>query len=215
MIVTEFKPQDEVLELLKNYKSVFVVGCGSCAEQCGTGGEQDLKAIKKQLKENGKDVTGWVVPDETCNIPLVKRELRKCAEKVKKAEVILVASCGAGVSAVREAVSKRVFPALNTISLANTLRKGDFVGVCSLCGECVLGQTGGFCPVTICPKSMLNGPCGGMGDGKCEVNTDDDCIWVKIFDTLQKCDDIASMKKISAPKDYSKMQRNKRVCLSR
>lgn len=215
MIVTKFKPQEEILELIQNDTNIFIVGCGSCAEQCRTGGQQDVKEMKKRLEKNNKKITGWVVPDETCNIPLVKKELRACIADVKKADCILIMACGAGVSAVKEAVSKRVFPALDTVSLANTLRRGDFVGKCSLCGECVLGETGGLCPVTICPKGMLNGPCGGMGGGKCEVDTDSDCVWVKIYDTLQECGDIAKMKKISAPKDYSKMQRSTRICLPR
>lgn len=203
MIITRLKPEEEILGFLKEHRRIFIVGCGSCAEQCKTGGEEDVRAMSKKL---GEKVTGWVVPDETCNIPLVKRELRGCAGEIKDADAVLVMACGAGVSAVQEAVKKRVYPALDTISLSNTLRQGDFVGRCSLCGECVLGETGGLCPVTLCPKGMLNGPCGGMGEGKCEVNPDEDCVWVKIYDLVK-------LKRIMGPKDYSKMQRSARICL--
>ena len=46
------------------------------------------------------------------------------------------------------------------------------------CGQCTLGDTGMSCPMN-CPKSMRNGPCGGVRpDGKCEVKPDMSCVWV-------------------------------------
>lgn len=46
------------------------------------------------------------------------------------------------------------------------------------CGQCVIGSTGMSCPMN-CPKSLRNGPCGGVdADGKCEVDPDMDCVWV-------------------------------------
>ena len=46
------------------------------------------------------------------------------------------------------------------------------------CGQCTLGDTGMSCPMN-CPKSMRNGPCGGVRpDGKCEVKPDMPCVWV-------------------------------------
>ncbi len=46
------------------------------------------------------------------------------------------------------------------------------------CGQCILGSTGMACPMN-CPKSMRNGPCGGVrADGKCEVDPEMDCVWL-------------------------------------
>jgi len=46
------------------------------------------------------------------------------------------------------------------------------------CGQCIVGFTGMSCPMN-CPKTMRNGPCGGVrADGKCEVKPDMDCVWV-------------------------------------
>jgi len=46
------------------------------------------------------------------------------------------------------------------------------------CGQCILGSTGMACPMN-CPKSMRNGPCGGVrADGKCEVDPGMDCVWL-------------------------------------
>ncbi len=211
MVITKLKSFEEILRFTEKYQRLFIVGCGSCADQCRTGGEEDVELMKKKLIEQGKEITGWCVPDETCHLPLVKRELRACAENLKKAEAVLVMACGAGVRAVAEAVSQRVFPLLDTLSLASTERQGQFVGRCSLCGECVLGETAGLCPITICPKGMRNGPCGGTVEGKCEVNLDDDCIWVKIYENLKKHKDLGTMKKFMPAKDYSLVQRKGKI----
>lgn len=46
------------------------------------------------------------------------------------------------------------------------------------CGQCIVGFTGLSCPMN-CPKTMRNGPCGGVrADGKCEVKPEMDCVWV-------------------------------------
>jgi hypothetical protein len=80
-----------------------------------------------------------------------------------------VLSCGAGVQTVADATSKPVFPGLESVFLGNVVRHGVFEERCQMCGDCVLDLTGGICPVTTCPKGLLNGPCGGMWDGMCEV----------------------------------------------
>lgn len=50
---------------------------------------------------------------------------------------------------------------------------------CRMCGQCVLHSTGMTCPMT-CPKTLRNGPCGGVReDGTCEVKPDMRCVWVK------------------------------------
>ena len=47
-----------------------------------------------------------------------------------------------------------------------------------MCGSCTLGATGMVCPMN-CPKSMRNGPCGGVrANGHCEVKPDMPCVWV-------------------------------------
>ena len=48
---------------------------------------------------------------------------------------------------------------------------------CRMCGQCVLSSTGMSCPMN-CPKSLRNGPCGGVrADGNCEVRPDMKCVW--------------------------------------
>jgi hypothetical protein len=53
---------------------------------------------------------------------------------------------------------------------------------CRMCGQCVLSSTGMSCPMN-CPKSMRNGPCGGVrGDGYCEVKPQMRCVWVEAYE---------------------------------
>lgn len=56
--------------------------------------------------------------------------------------------------------------------------KGPIWG-CRMCGQCVLHDTGLTCPMT-CPKTLRNGPCGGVRpDGGCEVKPEMRCVWLK------------------------------------
>ena len=53
---------------------------------------------------------------------------------------------------------------------------------CRMCGQCILHSTGMTCPMT-CPKTLRNGPCGGVrSNGKCEIKPDMDCIWVQAWE---------------------------------
>jgi hypothetical protein len=52
---------------------------------------------------------------------------------------------------------------------------------CRMCGQCVLSSTGMSCPMN-CPKTLRNGPCGGVRDnGNCEVKPDMKCVWVEAY----------------------------------
>ncbi len=55
---------------------------------------------------------------------------------------------------------------------------------CGGCGDCVLHLTGGVCPIARCAKSLLNGPCGGSQDGRCEVDRETPCGWEQIYQSL-------------------------------
>src|SRR5258708_25144803 len=57
---------------------------------------------------------------------------------------------------------------------------------CRMCGQCVLSSTGMSCPMN-CPKSLRNGPCGGVrADGSCEVKPDMRCVWVEAYEGSQR-----------------------------
>ena len=53
------------------------------------------------------------------------------------------------------------------------------------CGQCTLGSTGMSCPMN-CPKTIRNGPCGGVRPGgKCEVKPEMNCVWVVAWEGTQ------------------------------
>ena len=65
---------------------------------------------------------------------------------------------------------------------------------CRSCSSCVLGMTGGICPVTMCAKGLYNGPCGGTNLGSCEIHRDQPCAWFQIYERLALQDRLDSIK---------------------
>jgi ferredoxin len=182
-------------------KKVFIMGCGECATVAHTGGQAEILKAKLALEADGHEVTGWALGAVTCHSGGVKLDMRKHADEVEAADAVLVLSCGAGVQTVADAVSKPTFPGLESAFLGNVLRHGVFEERCQMCGDCVLDKTAGICPVTTCPKGLLNGPCGGMWNGMCEVLTDRECAHVKIRRRL--AEQGRGLKGVIPPKDYS------------
>jgi len=209
MIISRKREFSKLIENIEKYKSLFLVGCSECASLCSTGGEEEIRELTGALESEGKVVTGGVVAKTGCQVLGTKKELKDCKEAIDKADCILVMSCGAGTQAVVEIFQdKPVYPTNDTLFLGNMIRFQMFDERCSLCGECILAKTGGICPVTTCPKGLLNGPCGGMTDGMCEVNTEHPCAWVRIYERLKaidRLDDFSS--DICEPKDWSASQK--------
>ena len=182
MIITQKKPVEELLAMLEGVKKVAIVGCANCAAACQTGGEKDMQELKGFLEEQGFEVVATVLPDECCHKMLVKKDtkvLRDCG-----AEAIVGMACGDGVQTVADNIQLPVYPANNTMFLGQIERVGMFHEYCRMCGDCVLGSTGGICPITKCAKSLVNGPCGGQKNGKCEVDPENDCAWIQIYNRL-------------------------------
>jgi hypothetical protein len=208
MIVTDKKPRQEVLDALKDYHKVFVIGCGSCAAASRTGGEDECREWVDELKNNGKEPTGHFIPEETCHVFLLKSMLRQ-SEPAAASDIFLVLSCGAGVQAVSAATDKPVVAGLNSMFLGTTYRAGEFLKYCSLCGSCVLSSTAGICPVTRCPKGLLNGPCGGMVNGMCEVDSGMKCVWVEIYERLKSRNKEKILTMVNKPKSYGNIRHQK------
>ncbi|MGM9640869.1 MAG: methylenetetrahydrofolate reductase C-terminal domain-containing protein [Faecousia sp.] len=182
MIITQKKPIEELLAMLEGVKKVAIVGCANCAAACQTGGEKEVQEMKAFLEQQGMEVVATVLPEECCHKLLVKKDtkvLRDCG-----AEAVVGMACGDGVQTVADNIQLPVYPANNTMFLGQVERVGMFREYCRMCGDCVLGSTGGICPITKCAKSLVNGPCGGQKNGKCEVNPENDCAWIQIYNRL-------------------------------
>lgn len=206
MIVTKRREFNKLKENIKSHKSVFLLGCSECAALCGTGGEPELKAMKETLEAEGKEVTGLIAVKSGCQVLGTKLELKPFKDAIKKADCIIVMSCGAGTQTAAELFEdKPVYPANNTMFLGNMTRFQIFDERCSLCGECILDMTGGICPVTRCAKGLLNGPCGGSQGGKCEISPDMPCAWQLIIDRLSKTGGLKKLEDILPPKNWDQV----------
>lgn len=206
MIVTEHKPAEEILRMLEPFEKIFILGCGTCSTVCQTGGEEQVRDMAEKLREKGKEITGAIVVELPCDARVLKRDTRKMKREIENSGAILCMTCGAGVQDIFEHLGKTSIPALNTKFLGMIERIGEFYERCRACGECILYDTGGICPIVRCPKGMLNGPCGGMYNSKCEVGGyQRDCAWILIYNRLKELGMLDLYKSYKLPRDNSKL----------
>jgi len=200
--ITAQKPFDEIKAALGEAEKIYLVGCGTCATMCHTGGKSELLSMKDELEAIGKKVTGWMVIPTACD-ELTRDALIESAKDIEAADCVLVMTCAFGVQTVTLYLDKPVYPALNTLFIGREESPGCFTEVCMQCGSCVLAQTAGICPLVRCAKSLLNGPCGGSVDGKCEISPDTSCAWQLIYDRLAAQGQLDKLEEIEPIKDWS------------
>ena len=189
MIITEKKPHEEILQGLSGKRKVALLGCGRCATSCRTGGEREVAQMRKSLEAEGFAVVYSGVVEAQCDERLTRLTLKDMAD----AEVIVSMSCGSGASALADLTVKPVVPSNNTMFLGVVRRIGEYSQRCSMCGICELPQTAGVCVKTRCAKGLLNGPCGGAKNGKCEVDGVRDCAWALAVERLGKAGRIGEL----------------------
>jgi len=165
-IITTKKPFEEVLSALKQVNKIAIISCGSCAAMCQTGGTEGAAEMKEKLEAEGFQITVVLVPEEVCDNRVMIKDFRKIDEDLKNTDAILTLSCGLGVASITKVLAKKypkipVFIGTNTEFMGMTERIGRFYMRCRGCGDCLLNETGGICPITTCAKSLMNGPCGG------------------------------------------------------
>ena len=200
--ITKQKTPAEIEKLLEQESRVFLVGCGTCATMCRTGGKAEVLDMARKLADLGKTVTGSVVIPTVCD-SLDQQALAEDAKAIEEADCILVMACAYGVQALAIYTDKPVYPALETLFMGQEMSPGAFSEVCVQCGECVLAWTGGICPLTACPKGLLNGACGGAKSGKCEVSAAKDCAWEVIYERLRKQGKLDNLRERRSPRTFA------------
>ncbi|MCX5679189.1 MAG: methylenetetrahydrofolate reductase C-terminal domain-containing protein [Candidatus Omnitrophica bacterium] len=213
MIITKQKELKEILRHLEGQSKVFLIGCGECSTTCKTGGESEIKAVKEALEKAGKAVTGYCIPSAPCVSAQVKLALAKNRKTIDASDAILILACGLGIQSIKDNLrrDKSIHIACDTLFMGAVDAGGAFLERCSACGDCVLELTGMICPVTRCPKSLLNGPCGGQNKGKCEVDKNMDCAWILIYNELKKQGKLGLLRQIKTPKDHSKLSKPRQL----
>lgn len=202
MIITAKKQITEILQQITENDRVFVVGCGGCATKCDTGSQKAVDDMIDELRKNNMTVSGSIVLETACDVRLAKRDIKK---NIKDVTAILTLTCGAGVQSIEKVTDLKIISGLDSLFVGTTERIGVYKNFCSNCGECILGRTAGICPKTRCQKGLLNGPCGGFVNGKCEVDQTLDCAWVLIYEKLKKNNQLNNFKSsFIPPRQYNK-----------
>ena len=218
MHATIQKPLEEILGYIEKEEKIFIVGCGNCAEKCRSGGEQQAQEMKEWLESKGVKVTGYAATESgksLCKLDAAKKLLNiEHKEETELADSFLILACGQGIHTVIDATDgDMVHPGCDTIFGGETVTDDLITEYCSLCGECIVESTGGLCPLTLCSKGLLNGPCGGSKNGKCEVDEEQDCGWLLIYERLKSIGKVDWMKQYRHPKNYTKWSRPRKLML--
>ena len=205
MIIAEMKPIEEILEMVTDYLRILIVGCKGCVAVCSVGGPKEVSVLGSLLriarKKEGRDiVVDEKSLDRQCEpefVDLAKDEVRGC-------DAVLSLACGAGVQMLAERFpDKMILPGCNTMFLGVTEELGVWSERCAGCGDCILDKTAGLCPIARCSKQLLNGPCGGSVNGKCEISKDVDCVWQLIIDRLARLNRLEMLEEIFPVRDWS------------
>jgi ferredoxin len=204
MIVAKRKPFDEIMQLVKGHKKVLVVGCGTCVAVCLAGGEKEVAVLTTELDmgrklANNPVALGSITLERQCD----REYLAQLDGMVKDYDALISMACGVGIQFLAERFPDTpVFPAVDTCGLAVNQDVGWYEERCRSCGRCVLGLTGGICPVTMCAKGLYNGPCGGTNKGSCEINADQPCAWFNIYERLKAQGRLDCIMEVQPPQEW-------------
>lgn len=200
--ITKQKPFEEIKQQLEAFDRVYIAGCGTCSTMTRTGGKEEVLEMRKRLQELGKLVTGWIVIPTACD-EMTEAAIKENNGAIQNAASVLVMACALGVHKLSTYIDKPAIPALDTLFIGVEDDPGCFQEVCAQCGQCILGETAGICPLTACHKGLLNGPCGGTNNGKCEVDKEKDCAWTLIYQRLKGQGRLDLMRRYHSPRDYN------------
>ena len=204
MIVGEQKTISEISEIVAPYERILLLGCGTCVKTCFAGGEDEVAVLASALRMTcniaGRDIE---IEEQTVERQCEDEFIQESAPAVARNHAILSLACGAGVQAMARRFAKTpVLPGVNTTFMGVLEKPGLFTEECSGCGDCKLAVFGGVCPFTRCAKKLLNGPCGGSQNGRCEVNADTDCAWQLIIDRLKVLGQMDNLRVYQPPKNW-------------
>jgi len=210
MIKAEQKPFEEILEYLAPYNKILLSGCGACVTVCHAGGEKDgalLASALRMARQNiGKPLEILeFTPARQCE-PEFAQEL---SDTIGQVQAVLSVSCGVGVQTLaRHFPATPIFPGVNTMFMGETVAHGVWEERCQTCGDCILEKTAGICPIARCAKQLLNGPCGGSSNGKCEIKRETDCAWQLIYDRSNSLGQLHRLTEIIPAKQWGVQSRD-------
>ncbi len=179
MIVADRKPINELLDMIEDCNKILILGCKGCVTVCNVGGTKEVGILASTLKiARNKAGKTLEVVEETLERQCDPEYIQQVKDMVNDYDAVISMACGVGPQFLSEAYPKqRFFPAVNTTFFGGAVQHGIWAERCAGCGTCIIHNYDGMCPIARCSKSLLNGPCGGSADGKCEISKEVDCIW--------------------------------------
>jgi len=205
MIVAKRKPFKEILASVEEFQKVLIVGCGTCVAVCLAGGEKEVGLLSSELAmaselKGSPLVLGEATVERQCD----REFLRELSSIVPEYDAVISLACGVGVQFLAEMFPDAlVLPGVDTAFIGANDDVGYWSERCRMCNQCVLAVTGSVCPVTMCAKGLLNGPCSGMQDGKCEVQPEKPCAWVQIYERLEAAGRLDRIRGLLPPQRHS------------
>jgi len=205
MIVADKKPIEEIIEDIKPYERILILGCNECVTVCEAGGKKEVgilaSALRMYFLSQGRDVT---IDEKTLERQCDHEYLEELRADIDKYDAVVSLACGVGVQFMAETYfTTPVFPGVNTCFMGVTEERGRWSERCQGCGQCILSRTGGICPVSRCAKRLMNGPCGGSSNGKCEINKEVICAWQLIIERVKALGKMETYEVLSPIKDWS------------
>ncbi len=204
MIIAERKPISRILAMIEPYERVAVLGCRGCVAICSAGGDREVEIVSAALrlarKRAGRPLT---VVEETLVRQCDPEYLTGLEELAKKVDAVVSLACGVGVNFIADRFPElRIYPGVDTSFYGANPALGEWEEKCRGCGDCILDFTGGLCPIARCAKNLLNGPCGGSQNGKCEIRPEVPCVWHQIYERLKARGELERMMKLFPAKDW-------------
>ncbi|MBW1996516.1 MAG: methylenetetrahydrofolate reductase C-terminal domain-containing protein [Deltaproteobacteria bacterium] len=205
MIVAKQKPVEEIIDEVKGFKRILVLGCNECVTVCEAGGKKEVAVLASALRmyfmNQGEDVK---IDELTLERQCDREYVEEVRNGIDQYDAVLSLACGVGVQFMAETyLSTPVFPGVDTCFMGATEERGVWTERCQGCGQCILARTGGICPVARCAKRLFNGPCGGSTKGHCEIDRELACGWQMIIDRLKELNRLDEFEEIMPIKDWS------------
>jgi ferredoxin len=213
LIVAEQKPLSELWPMIAPYNRVLILGCGTCMTVCDAGGEREVSFIDSALKlmQSRDGGVSHQFAESTIKRQCDPEFMDVLRDRINEFDCILSMGCGIGVQTLADKFPIPVLPGVNTSFMGAAQEQGVWDERCSACGDCRLDDTAGICPVTRCTKGILNGPCAGTKNGKCEANKDMDCAWILIYKRLEKLGQLEKMRRDYPMRNFRVIPRPRRL----
>jgi len=205
MIVVRRKPLEVMLDYLEPYNNVLLMGCGTCSAVCFAGGEKETEEVACMLPLMADDKgLNIEVRAATCERICDWEFVEPVLSGGDVPDAVVAFSCGAGINLLADRLETMpLFPGTDTLFIGANIEHGVWYEMCLGCGDCIVDKTFGFCPVARCSKSILNGPCGGSHDGKCEIGDEVDCVWAQIVERARVMGRLDELGQYIPPKDWA------------